>query len=81
MPLLEFWRLNPSTIAQLIIEQIVATAGSGSLQDNSDCSYELREYLSQVESSKLATYIERCLTIHLQKSGLVLQDLMNELGR
>jgi len=81
MPLLEFWRSNPSTIAQLTIEQIVATAGSGNLQDNSDCSQELREYLSQIDSSKLAAYIERCLAIHFQKSGLVLQDLVNELGR
>src|SRR4051794_29182568 len=81
MPLLEFWRSNPSTIAQLTIEQIVATAGSGILHDNSDCSQELREYLSQVDSSKLAIYIERCLTLHFQKSGLVLQDLVNELGR
>jgi hypothetical protein len=72
MPLLEFWRSNPLTIAQLTIEQIVATAGLGNLQDNSDCSHELREYLSQVDSSKLATYIEMCLAAHFQKSGLVL---------
>ena len=81
MPLLEFWHSNPSTIAQLTIEQIVATAGSGNLQDNSDCSHELREYLSQVDKLQVATYIEGCLTVRFQKSGLVLQDLVNELGR
>jgi len=81
MPLLDLWSSNPATIAQLSIEQILATAGSGSLLDNSDCSHELREYLQQVDSQRLAAYIDRCLTVHFQKSGLVLQDLVNELGR
>ncbi len=81
MPLLDLWSSNPATIAQLSIEQILATAGSGSLLDNSDCSHELREYLRQVDSQRLAAYIDRCLTVHFQKSGLVLQDLVNELGR
>jgi hypothetical protein len=81
MPLLEFWSSNPAAIGQLTIEQIVATAGSGNLQDNSDCSNELREYLGQIDSQRLSIYIERCLTSHFPKSGLVLQDLVNELGR
>src|SRR6202521_3849631 len=81
MPLLDLWSSNPATIAQLSIEQILATAGSGSLLDNSDCSHELREYLRQVDSQRLAAYIDRCLTVHFQKSGLLLQDLVNELGR
>src|SRR5260370_34643963 len=81
MPLLEFWSSNPAAIAQLSIEQIVATAGSGNLQDNSDCSSELRKYLREVDSGKLGQYIERCLAMYFQKSGLVLQDLVNELGR
>jgi hypothetical protein len=81
MPLLEFWSSNPTAIGQLTIEQIVATAGSGNLQDNSDCSHELREYLGQVGSQSLSTYIDRCITSHFPKSGLVLQDLVNELGR
>jgi hypothetical protein len=81
MPLLEFWQSSPAATAQLNIEQIVAAAGSGDLRDNSDCSHELREYLLQVTSQKLADYIERCLSTHFPKSGNVLQDLVNELGR
>lgn len=81
MPLLEFLSSNPEAIAKLSIEQIVATAGSGNLQENSDCSQELREYLRRVDSGKLSGYVERCLTAHFPKSGLVLQDLVNELGR
>jgi hypothetical protein len=81
MPLLALWSSNPSTIGQFTVEQIVATAGSGDLRDNSDCAEELREYLSQVTSQKLAEYIDRCLITHFSKSGSVLQGLINELGR
>jgi transposase len=81
MPLLALWSSNPNAIGQFTIEQIVAAAGSGDLRDNSDCAQELREYLSQVTSQKLAEYVERCLSAHFSKSGGVLQDLINELGR
>jgi hypothetical protein len=81
MPLLALWSSNPSAIGQFSIEQIVAAAGTGDLRDNSDCSEELREYLSQVTSEKLAEYIDRCLSGHFAKGGSVLQDLINELGR
>ena len=81
MPLLALWSSNPSAIGQFSIEQIVAAAGTGDLRDNSDCSEELRQYLSQVTSEKLAEYIDRCLSGHFTKGGSVLQDLINELGR
>jgi hypothetical protein len=81
MPLLALWSSNPNAIGQFTVEQIVAAAGSGDLRDNSDCAQELREYLSQVTSQKLAEYVERCLSAHFSKSGGVLQDLINELGR
>src|SRR6185295_9057542 len=81
MPLLAFWKTNPEEITKSSIEQIVAFAGDGALKDNSTCSDELRKYLSEVPSSKLAGYVEHCLTQGFQKSGLVFQDLVNELGR
>jgi hypothetical protein len=81
MPLLSFWKSNPSAIDELSIEQVVATAGDGALKDGSTCSEELREYLSQVRSDKLAFYVEQCLSGSFSKSGLVLQDLVNELAR
>jgi hypothetical protein len=81
MPLLAFWSSNPKEIGQSTIEQIVAMAGDGNLRDNSPCSDELREYLTQAESTKLATYIGHCLSAGFTKSGLVFQDLVNELGR
>ena len=81
MPLLALWSSNPNAIGEASIEQIVAIAGDGNLKDGSSCSAELREYLSQTDSEKLASYVEHCLSSAFPKSGLVLQDLVNELGR
>lgn len=81
MPLLELWKSNPSAIEQFSIEQIVTSAGDGVLKDGSLCSTELRSFLSQVSTSKLRQYIEKCLSTPLNKGGQVLQDLVNELGR
>ena len=81
MPLLAFWSTNPKAIGESTIEQIVAMAGDGNLKDLSPCSEELRQYLSQVPSDKLASYVDHCLSDSFTKSGLVLQDLINELGR
>jgi hypothetical protein len=81
MPLLALWEANPKAITELSIEQLVATAGDGRLRDNSDCSRELRQYLSQVLSERLGTYAEHCLTSAFNRSGMVLQDLVNEMGR
>ena len=55
------WTSNPATVAEFSIEQAVATAGDGVLKDNSACSVEFREYLAQIPSPKIATYIEHCL--------------------
>src|SRR5689334_20330357 len=81
MPLLELWSSNPAAIGQFSVEQIVATAGDGNLKDGSQCSQELRAYLSEVPTDKLASYVDRCLTSPFAKGGMVLQDLINELGR
>jgi len=81
MPLIALWESNSAVIDQFSIEQVVATAGSGELKDGSLCSIELRGFLAQVSTPKLASYVERCLSTGFSKSGMVLQDLINELGR
>jgi hypothetical protein len=68
-------------VAEFSIEQVVATAGDGVLKDNSACSAEFREYLAKIPSPQIATYIEHCLAAQFTKGGMVLQDLVNELGR
>lgn len=81
MPLLSLWSSNPAAITAFTIEQVVATAGDGNLRDGSECSREFRQYLSEIPSPKLAEYVDRCLTAHFPKAGMVLQDVINELGR
>ncbi|WP_375308582.1 hypothetical protein WI560_14830 [Bradyrhizobium sp. A11] len=81
MPLLAFWESNPDEVSQTSIEQIVAMAGDGNLRDGSLCSSELRQYLTQADTSKLASYVEHCLSNSFAKGGQVFQDLVNELGR
>jgi hypothetical protein len=81
MPLIALWSSNRIAIDEFTIEQVVAAAGDGNLRDGSMCSQEFRGYLSEVTSSKLGLYIEHCLSKHFGKGGMVLQDLVNELGR
>ncbi len=81
MPLLAFWESNPDEVGKSSIEQIVAMAGDGNLKDGSPCSIELRKYLSEADSAKLGSYVEHCLSAGFSKSGLVFQDVINELGR
>lgn len=81
MPLLSIWSTNPAAVEQFTIEQIVNAAGDGNLKDNTECSKELRSFLSEIGSEKLEQYVERCLSSPFQKGGMVLQDLVNEFGR
>jgi hypothetical protein len=81
MPLLSLWNSNPAAVAEFTIEQVVATAGDGSLKDGSLCSKELQSYLAQIPSEKLSLYVNQCLSSKLEKGGMILQDLVNELGR
>jgi hypothetical protein len=81
MPLLALWTSNPAAIGESTIEQIVTIAGDGNLRDGTPCSQELREYLAQCHSNKLAAYVGHCLSSGFTRSGMVLQDLINELGR
>lgn len=81
MPLLALWASNRDAVGEFTVEQVVATAGDGILRDGSLCSNELRTYLTQVVTSKVAIYIEQCLGASINRGGLILQDLINELGR
>jgi hypothetical protein len=81
MALLDIWQSAPATLDKLHIEQIVATAGDGSLGDDNECSRELRSYLADAPLEALSRYAERCLEASFSHSGRVLQDIVNELGR
>jgi hypothetical protein len=81
MPLLDLWKSNPETVVKFTIEQMVTLAGDGELRDDSVCSTELRAVLAELKSQRLFDHIETCLSRGFQKSGVALQDLVNELGR
>ena len=81
MPLLDLWRSNPGAVAEFTVEQVLSAAGDGQLKDGSACSRELRQFLQEVPTVKLAQYLDHCLSSSFTKGGHVLQDLVNELGR
>lgn len=81
MPLIALSKSDPETVNSFSVKQVVSFAGDGSLKDGSTCSAEFREYLSGISSEKIRAYVEHCLSESFEKSGLVLQDLVNELGR
>ena len=81
MPLIELWEAQRDTVEKFTIQQVVSFSGDGTLKDGSECSRELQEYFSRIPSEKLNEYADQCLAKSFDKSGLVLQDLVNELGR
>lgn len=63
------------------IAQLVAFFGDGALTEASTCSIELRSYLEAAPFEKLAEHARFCLEQKFEKSGFVLQDIVNEIGR
>ncbi len=81
MGLIEIWTESPQQLEVKHIQQIIAFAGCGKLQDGNDASQELREFLAQVPSRFLRRYASECLTTKYEGSGLVLQDVINQVGK
>jgi hypothetical protein len=81
MALLGIWKTNKEEVLGMTIEQIVSISGDGNLRDQSECSHELRTFLKAAPSHRLFAYSRHCLESSFNKSGLVLQDIVNELGR
>jgi hypothetical protein len=81
MPLLSFWKSNRDEILRMSIQQVVSSAGDGHLRDGSEASEEFRGFLRVCPSASLFVYTRHCLESAFDKSGIVLQDIVNELGR
>jgi hypothetical protein len=81
MALLSFWRSNKDEVLNLTVEQVLSNAGDGNLRDHTECSAEFRHFLRMAPSERLFAYARHCLERAFEKSGLVLQDIVNELGR
>jgi len=80
MPLIQLWEKTPDIVLQYNIKQIVSAAGDGVLSDGSECSVELRHYLRNIPEPKLYEHVKSCVDNSFDKSGLVLQELVNEIG-
>lgn len=81
MPLIQLWEKTPDIVLQYNIKQIVSASGDGVLADGSECSNELKHYLRNIPEPKLYEHVRSCIENSFDKSGFVLQDLVNEIGR
>ncbi len=63
------------------IDQIVKFYGDGKLKDCSKCAEEFRVFLKHETAHRLAEHARYCLDNKFEDSGLVLQDVVNEIGR
>ena len=80
MSLLSMWKANKDEFAHKQIQQLVSLAGDGNLRDGNKTSKELREFFAAIPTIDLARYLATCLETSFGDSGLVLQDIINELG-
>jgi len=80
MSLLTLWQSNPKDIGAKHIEQLVKIAGDGALRDGGSASVELRDFFATIPTDLLRQYLNQCLGGAFEDSGLVLQDVVNELG-
>ena len=79
--LVEIWLNDKGVFDSKRIDQILGFAGDGLLRDSNDTAKQLREFFASVPSDNLAKYIDDCINQSFPQSGLVLQDLVNELGK
>lgn len=78
---MDIWLGKRDFLESKSLEQVVSFAGDGRLKDGGETSRQLRELFSNVPSELLSRYIGECLSRAFDDNGLVLQDLVNELGR
>lgn len=80
MSLTNIFHDNPESLEGKGVKQIIAFAGDGTLKDGNETSEDVREYLTLISSDVLARYTDECMSA-FPDSGMVLQDLINEIGR
>jgi hypothetical protein len=81
MPITDLLKHDKSALDGYSIEQIVAICGDGKLRDNGKASEELRQFLRLRSPRELSEYAAYCLENKFERSGFVLQDIVNEIGR
>lgn len=79
-PIFVLLKTSPEQAYAFQVHQIVSICADGRLTDSSECSRQFREFLRIAPSRKLVDYVNQCLE-GFERSGFVLQDVVNELGR
>jgi len=74
------WQNSRAEFENKHIQQIIAFAGHGKLQDENITSQEFREFLTQIPSVVLRRYADECLASKFDDSGFALQDVVNQIG-
>lgn len=78
--LIDLWLTNKDFFTGKAVHQIINICGDGRLRDQSNASTEFREFLCSIPSSLLASYAGECLDSSFTDSGMVLQDIVNQIG-
>lgn len=81
MSILDLWKSSPTLLDEKTAKQIIAISGDGKITDGGVTSLEFRALLSEVPSKLLAKYATNCLEESFADSGMVLQDIVNEMGK
>ena len=81
MTVLSLWKASPALLHEKSVKQLISIAGTGKLGDGNETSTEFRALLAEVGSDQLVRYAHECLDDSFPDSGLVLQDVVNEVGR
>lgn len=74
------WNSNREFFKGKSIQQILSMCGDGELRENNATSSELRQFLTLVPSPILISFAGNCLDKSFNNGGLVLQDIVNEIG-
>ena len=78
--LLDIWIGQKEFFEAKSIEQVISISGDGKLRDGNDTSKQFRELLANIPATNIVRYIKECLVNSFNQNGLVLQDLVNEVG-
>ncbi|MGB7202506.1 MAG: hypothetical protein WBD16_09585 [Pyrinomonadaceae bacterium] len=81
MSLIELWHSSPAQFENKQVQQIIGFAGDGVLRNQSDASFEFREFLAAIPSELLGEFGRSCLEKPFTNSGFALQDIVNEVGK
>jgi hypothetical protein len=76
----DLWIDSKDFILGKTIQQVIAFCGDGKLKDGSAASIEFRSFIKNIPNSLLAQYADECLEMSFPDSGLVLQDVVNQMG-